>query len=103
MTALIHVIDDDESFLRSMERRLRGHGYAVATYSSVAEFLRRPDPEAPGCVLTDLQMPKRDGFVGEVAESPPGGVRDRQGGHPHERPGDAGRGRGLPHEARRDR
>ena len=62
MTALIHVIDDDESFLRSMERRLRGHGYAVATYASVAEFLARPDPEAPGCVLTDLQMPKRDGF-----------------------------------------
>ena len=62
MTALIHVIDDDESFLRSMERRLRGHGYAVAVYSSVAEFLMRPDPEAPGCVLTDLQMPKRDGF-----------------------------------------
>ena len=62
MTALIHVIDDDASFLRSMERRLRGHGYAVATYPSVAEFLTRPDPEAPGCVLTDLQMPKRDGF-----------------------------------------
>ena len=62
MTAMIHVIDDDESFLRSMERRLRGHGYSVATYPSVADFLVRPDPEAPGCVLTDLQMPKRDGF-----------------------------------------
>lgn len=62
MTAMIHLIDDDESFLRSMERRLRGHGYAVATYPSVADFLVRPDPEMPGCVLTDLQMPKRDGF-----------------------------------------
>lgn len=62
MTAMIHLIDDDESFLRSMERRLRGHGYAVATYPSVADFLVRPDPEALGCVLTDLQMPKRDGF-----------------------------------------
>lgn len=62
MTPTVHVIDDDESYLRSMERRLRGHGYAVATYPSVAEFLGRPDPDAPGCVLTDLQMPKRDGF-----------------------------------------
>ena len=62
MTAMIHLIDDDESFLRSMERRLRGHGYAVATYPSVADFLVRPDPDSPGCVLTDLQMPKRDGF-----------------------------------------
>jgi FixJ family two-component response regulator len=62
MMATVHLIDDDESFLRSMERRLRGHGYAVATYPSVADFLMRPDPESPGCVLTDLQMPKRDGF-----------------------------------------
>jgi two-component system response regulator FixJ len=62
MTPMIHVVDDDESFLRSMERRLRGHGYAVTTYPSVARFFERPDPETPGCVLADLQMPKRDGF-----------------------------------------
>lgn len=62
MTATVHLIDDDESFLRSMARRLGGHGYQVATYSSVADFLLRPDPDAPGCVLTDLQMPRRDGF-----------------------------------------
>jgi FixJ family two-component response regulator len=62
MTPMIHVVDDDESFLRSMERRLRGHGYTVATYPSVARFFDRPDPDAPGCVLADLQMPKRDGF-----------------------------------------
>lgn len=62
MIPTIHVIDDDESFLRSMARRLRGHGSEVATHGSVAEFLSRPCPEAPGCVLTDLQMPNRDGF-----------------------------------------
>ena len=62
MTPTIHVVDDDESFLRSMERRLRGHGYTVATYPSVARFFKRPDPEKPGCVLADLQMPTRDGF-----------------------------------------
>ena len=62
MTPTIHVVDDDESFLRSMERRLRGHGYAVATYPSVARFFERPDSDSPGCVLADLQMPKRDGF-----------------------------------------
>ena len=58
----IHVVDDDESFLRSMGRRLRGHGYTVATYPSAVQFFERPDPDAPGCVLADLQMPKRDGF-----------------------------------------
>ena len=59
---VVHVVDDDESFLRSMERRLRGHGYTVATFPSVARFFVRPDPEAPGCVLADLQMPNQDGF-----------------------------------------
>ena len=62
MKSTVHVVDDDESFLRSMDRRLRGHGYTVATYSSVARFVERPDPDTPGCVLADLQMPKRDGF-----------------------------------------
>jgi len=58
----VHLIDDDESFLRSMARRLRSHGLNVATWNSAAEFLLRPEPNAPGCVLTDLQMPGRDGF-----------------------------------------
>ena len=46
MTAMIHVIDDD-SFLRSMERQPRGHGPAVATDPSVADFLMSPDADAP--------------------------------------------------------
>lgn len=62
MMPTIHVIDDDQSFLRSMGRRLKSHGWNVATYSSAAEFLIRPDQDSPGCVLTDLQMPNRDGF-----------------------------------------
>lgn len=62
MSVTVHVIDDDDSFLRSMARRLSGHGYAVATYPSVADFLIRDDQGEPGCVLTDLQMPGHDGF-----------------------------------------
>ena len=62
MIPTIHIIDDDQSFLRSMARRLRGHGYFVVTHESVAGFLVDRNPEAPGCVLTDLQMPKLDGF-----------------------------------------
>lgn len=62
MMATVHIIDDDASFLRSMGRRLKGLGLNVVTYGSAAEFLLRPDPDTPGCVLTDLQMPNRDGF-----------------------------------------
>jgi two-component system response regulator FixJ len=62
MTPVVHVVDDDESFLRSVSRLLRASGFAVETYSCAQDFLRRPDPSAPGCVLTDLQMPRQSGL-----------------------------------------
>jgi len=60
--AVVHVVDDDESFLRSMSRLLRAAGFEVATFSSVEKFLNRADTSAPGCVVTDLQMPRQSGL-----------------------------------------
>jgi len=60
--AVVHVVDDDESFLRSMSRLLRASGFEVATFSSVEKFLNRADTSAPGCVVTDLQMPRQSGL-----------------------------------------
>lgn len=62
MKPVVHVVDDDESFLRSMSRLLQAAGYAVRTYDSAADFTARVDAEAPGCVLTDLQMPGQSGL-----------------------------------------
>ncbi len=59
---VVHVVDDDESFLRSVGRLLRASGYEVEQFSSVEEFLERRDQEAAGCVVTDLQMPRRSGL-----------------------------------------
>jgi FixJ family two-component response regulator len=59
---VVHVVDDDESFLRSVTRLLRASGYDVRPFSSVAEFLEGRDPAAGGCVVTDLQMPRRSGL-----------------------------------------
>jgi FixJ family two-component response regulator len=59
---VVHVVDDDESFLRSMSRLLQAAGYTVRTYGSVYEFAGRADSGAAGCVLTDLQMPGRSGL-----------------------------------------
>jgi len=58
----VFVVDDDTSFLRSIERWLRGHGYIVKCYSSAADFLARRPKQATGCVLVDLQMPGMDGI-----------------------------------------
>jgi FixJ family two-component response regulator len=59
---VVHVVDDDASFLRSVTRLLRASGYEVAPFPSVEEFFKRRDPEAAGCVVTDLQMPQRSGL-----------------------------------------
>jgi FixJ family two-component response regulator len=60
--AIVHIVDDDDSFLRSMARLLRVSGYKVRVFKSVDEFLAREDRGAPGCVVTDLNMPRRNGF-----------------------------------------
>lgn len=62
MKPVVHVVDDDESFLRSVSRLLRASGYEVATFLSAQAFLRREDVSAAGCVLTDLQMPRQSGL-----------------------------------------
>ena len=60
--AVVHVVDDDVSFLRSVSRLLRAAGYEVEAHASVDDFLARSAPERAGCVLTDLQMPRRSGL-----------------------------------------
>jgi FixJ family two-component response regulator len=64
---VLHVVDDDASFLTSLARWLRGAGYAVERYASAAEFLERRQPGAPGCVLADLQMPGLNGLELQAA------------------------------------
>src|SRR4249919_2806133 len=62
MPGLVHVIDDDASFRRAMERRLKHAGYEVATYASAQHLLDRPPSESvPGCILLDVQIPELSG------------------------------------------
>jgi two-component system, LuxR family, response regulator FixJ len=59
--AVVHVVDDDASFLSAISRLLRGAGYAVRTFSSAEEFLAQVS-DTPGCVVADLQMPGLSGL-----------------------------------------
>ena len=60
--AMVHVVDDDASFLTSIGRLLKASGYEVATYAAAAELLRQvPDSSCPGCILLDLQLPGLSG------------------------------------------
>jgi FixJ family two-component response regulator len=59
---VVHLVDDDASFLNAMSRLLRAARFAVQTYSSPTEFLAHRPPETPGCVVVDLQMPGLSGL-----------------------------------------
>jgi two-component system, LuxR family, response regulator FixJ len=58
---VVHVVDDDASFLVALARLLKASGYAVQTYASAADFLAKLGNGA-GCVITDLRMPGMDGL-----------------------------------------
>ena len=58
----VFVVDDDASFLTSVARLLRASGFVVKTFASAAELLAGLEPEVPGCLLVDLQMPGMSGL-----------------------------------------
>jgi len=59
---IVHVVDDDPSFVVAVTRLLRASGYSVRTFSSAEEFLKESTGASPGCVLLDLQMPGLNGL-----------------------------------------
>ncbi|MBN8248470.1 MAG: response regulator transcription factor [Verrucomicrobia bacterium] len=60
--ALIRVVDDDGSYRTALSRWLRVSGFQVRPFACATEFLADPQPELPGCVLLDLEMPQLDGL-----------------------------------------
>ena len=62
MHAYVHIVDDDASFRRALERRLKLAGYRVATYASARQLLDQlPDDEEAGCILLDVRIPEMSG------------------------------------------
>ena len=62
MQACVHIVDDDASFRKAMERRLKHAGYEVATYASAQHLLDRlPSESVPSCLLLDVRIPELSG------------------------------------------
>jgi FixJ family two-component response regulator len=58
LPAMIHIVDDDESFRTSTGRLLRACGYDVALYSSGEQLLAQlPKRGGPSCILLDVKIP----------------------------------------------
>ena len=59
---IVFVIDDDESVRRGLERLLRSVGLQVESFPSAREFISRPIPDRPACILLDLRLPGASGL-----------------------------------------
>ena len=59
---VILVVDDDPSIRVSLSSELRVSGYTIVSASDGQDGLRVFAAHAPGLVLTDLAMPRSDGF-----------------------------------------
>jgi FixJ family two-component response regulator len=61
-TAMVFVIDDDQSMRKSLERLLDAARYKVELFKSASEFLSRSAHPGPSCVVVDVQMPGLNGI-----------------------------------------
>ena len=57
----VFVVDDDQSVRRSLAVLLSTEDYKVETFASAIEYLERPRPLGPACVILDVQLPRLDG------------------------------------------
>jgi len=60
--SVVHVVDDDGSYARSVTRLLGAHGFRVRAFASGTELLAAIPPDTRGCVVMDLHMPQLDGL-----------------------------------------
>lgn len=61
---VIHVVDDDAAFLRSVLFMLEGCGFTAVGHASAEAYLEAAPPLPPqgGCLLLDIRMPRMSGL-----------------------------------------
>ena len=59
---MIFIVDDDESFRKSLSRLLVSAGHQIETFSSAIEFFNRDPYYGPACLLLDIRMPGLSGL-----------------------------------------
>lgn len=61
-SAIVYVVDDDPSMRGALGRLLKSADFRVEAFASAEEFLSRPLPDAPACVILDVCIPGLDGL-----------------------------------------
>jgi FixJ family two-component response regulator len=60
--AVVFVVDDDSAVRDALTSLLESVGLAVETFGSAQEFLTRPPPDGPGCLVLDVRLPGVSGL-----------------------------------------
>src|SRR5262245_31447258 len=58
----VFVVDDDRSIRESLSNLIRSAGLNVRTFPSAQAFLTTPRPDAPSCLVLDVQLPGLSGL-----------------------------------------
>jgi len=66
-TAMVFVIDDDQSVRKSLARLLDAAHYRTEVFESASEFLSRSAYQGPSCVIVDVKMPGLNGIAFQEA------------------------------------
>src|ERR1043166_3270053 len=59
---IVFVVDDDVSVRESLELLIRYEGWQAEIFASADEFLSRPRPLVPSCLILDLSLPGLSGL-----------------------------------------
>jgi FixJ family two-component response regulator len=62
VTPIVFVVDDDISVRESLELLIRTAGWRPETFASAKEFLSRPRPTGPRCLVLDVRLPGLSGL-----------------------------------------
>lgn len=60
--SVVFVVDDDPSVREALSGLLRAAGLQVSVFESAVEFLQAKKPDAPACLVLDLQLPDINGL-----------------------------------------
>jgi len=59
---IVFVVDDDYRVREALSSLIASVGLRVAAYGSAAEFMQAEKPDAPACLVLDLQLPGPSGL-----------------------------------------
>jgi FixJ family two-component response regulator len=60
--SIVFVVDDDVSVRESLEALLRHEGWNPEIFESAQQFLARPKPATPSCLILDVNLPDLNGL-----------------------------------------